>query len=150
MAFEVTITYHEYWREIARSAESLFDSALLSEKSNALRYSVEDSKSKIDEAFYDHLVTYVDGHHWYTYTWANVKVLEHTENRNALFDEGFSLFGTESFEQIIQQFAYWSMYVDIAAYYADHIDGWIEKILEEEYASGMYDDEDFNQDLYVD
>lgn len=88
-------TYREYWNDVDTIAEEA--------KENAEEYGSD---------VYDNVHESVDGSYWIIYTHAQLKVLQYTDNKDAINDVyGDTLEG--SADTIIMQIAYFAMVQDV-------------------------------------
>jgi len=88
-------TYREYWETVDTIAENA--------KDNAEEYGSD---------VYDNVNESVDGSYWIIYTHAQLKVLQYTDNKDAINDVyGDTLEG--SADTIITQIAYFAMVQDV-------------------------------------
>jgi hypothetical protein len=95
--------YQEYWD----SLRSIAEEAKEAEKRG------EDPQQFIHES--------VDGSHHIIYTYANLYVLQHGRNEDAVFDQMGSdaLSGCNSYGEVMQRMAYYAMLADVEAEFAD-------------------------------
>ncbi len=94
------ITYSDYWKTVAESADFLAEEVR--------------SLEEINDDFYDMLHEYVDGHQWIIYTFYNTQIMRHTDNSDAVFDIGVGVpEGAESWTDIVLGFAFYAFYQDI-------------------------------------
>ena len=95
MADKDEYTYREYWVSVEHIAEEA--------KDNAEEYGSD---------VYDNVNESVDGSYWIIYTHAQLKVLQYTDNKDAINDVyGDTLEG--SADTIITQIAYFAMVQDV-------------------------------------
>jgi hypothetical protein len=91
-----TDSYQSYWDTVETLASEAWDSVL---------DHGADENDAIHEA--------IDGNYWLIYTHAILKVLQYTENDDALWDVGAELGDTESSTDVYGRIAYYAMSADV-------------------------------------
>lgn len=92
------ITYKEYWDEIE---------SLVGMISNEYGLTETDLHDAIHEV--------VDSHQWIIYNYYNRQVLEHSDNKDYMFEEGLAdLSNASSISDVLNPCAYWAMYADLS------------------------------------
>ena len=92
------ITYKEYWEEIESLVEMI---------------SNEYDLTEVD--LYDAIHEVIDSHEWIIYNYYNLQVLEHSDNKDYMFEQGLAdLSNASTIADVLNPCAYWAMYADVS------------------------------------
>ena len=106
----MSITYNEYWKEVAELADSIACEAMADNNN--------DIDAARDDIYDSRLHETIDGHQWIIYYSYNLDVIQHSDNEDYYNDN----FGADSLAESLKQggllllhchIAFWAMYADV-------------------------------------
>ena len=119
----MTISYHEYWKEIADLADSIACEAMADNDN--------DRDAAEEDIFDSRLHETIDGHQWVIYYSYNLDVIQHSDNADYYSDN----FGADSLAASLKEggldalhchIAFWCMYADVCERISDALDEYAE------------------------
>ncbi len=96
-------TYREYWENVERIGADAIQEAI--EFSDDAQDAIDAVTQQIDES--------VDGSYWVIYTHAAAKGLIHSDNEDAIFDEGIGMEGVDSYSDAMTKMMYFALNRDV-------------------------------------
>lgn len=112
----MSLTKHEYFENVISMAHELFDEAVAEGHTE---------KDDIYDYFQETLPERADSHTFIVYNYRHLEVLQHSENRDALFDVFGGRLEANSTDEVFTQLAYWAFYQDIVDAFNDRMDSWM-------------------------